>query len=415
VTQNEPNAPLLWPVIDVGGTSIRVLLVADGGEDRPRPLVRFELPTPRGLAALLRTLGDALEQASREAVDAGYRVAPTLAIGTPGRLESGPDSRRRIAPRSATNLEAFPGEMDGVDLGAEIAAALELPPSRVFWDNDAVVQGRWLIGELLRDPETAAGLAGHPVVCINPGTGLGGCVAEVEAQGDIEVFTDSHISELLLHPLELVGELDAVQVAVRSTADASTITVEARLAKEEHGQLLSSPAGKQAEDFLSGTGLSLIAGGLECCASRFLRSESCFGVAADDIDGAVLSGLLKADDDTVAFRAADFVGSLGGRALARLLSILRDGEAKKSPSFPDWSEAELDRLRGVSRFVLGGGITRTPLGQRMITDARELLSGWPDLRIFEMDCIADEAGALGAFSLIPDDLRRELEADSQQA
>jgi hypothetical protein len=412
VTQIEPNAPLLWPALDLGGTSIRVLLIADGGEDRPRPMVRVELPTPRGLTALLQALGEALERASRTAAETGHRVAPALAIGTPGRLEPGPNNRRRIAPRSATNLEAFPGEMDGVDLGAEIADALDLPRSRVFWDNDAVVQGRWLIGELLRDADSTAILLEHSVVCINPGTGLGGCVAEVDVQGGIEVFTDSHISELLLHPLELVGELDALQVAVRSTADASTIQITARLGKEEHGLLLNSPVGKQAEDFLSGTGLSLIAGGLERCAGPLIESGSCLGVPADAVDGELLSGLLEADAETVAHRAAMFMGSLGGHALARLLSILRDGTAKKSASFPAWPETELDRLRGVSRFVLGGGITRTPLGMRMIAEARGLLSGWSELRIFEMDHIADEAGALGAFSLIPEDLRRELEADA---
>jgi hypothetical protein len=400
---------LLWPAVDLGGTSIRVLLVADHGEEGPRPVVRVETPTPRGLGALVEGVRDALTEASGLALDGGHRVAPVLAIGSPGRLQAGPDGRRTIAPRSATNLEAFPGEMDGVDLAGELATALDLSRSRVFWDNDAVVQGRFMIGELLRDRDSSAELQGHAVVCINPGTGLGGCVALVSDDDTIEVFTDSHISELLLHPVELERELGPFRAVVRSTADGSHIGLEARVEKAQHGELLASPVTKQAEDFLSGTGLSLIAAGLDRCAAQLLPSGHCFAEHIEEIDGALLSALLEGGSDSTPTRVARFIGELGGLALSRLLIELRDGSAKKSPSFPDWSEPDLDRLRGVCRFVLGGGITGTPLGQYMIAEARQRLRGWPELTLFEMDEIADDAGALGAFSLIPDSLRRTIE------
>jgi len=405
VTIEDPPGSLLWPAVDVGGTSIRVLLIADGGEGPPEPVVRIEIPSRRGLGALAGALRVALMEASTIAKADGHHVAHALAIGTPGRLETGPDGRRTIAPRTAINLEAFSGEMDGVDLAGELAAALGLPRSRVFWDNDAVVQGRYLIGELLGDPTSAGGLRGQTVVCINPGTGLGGCVAEVAGDGAVEVFTDGHISELLLHPVELERDLGSFRVVVGSTADGSAVELEARGGEEEYRERLPSPAAKQAEDFLSGTGLALIATGIERCASGLL-SDGCFGTGGGPVDGVLLSELMDRGGEDTAARAARFVGDLGGLALARLLAVLRDGTARKSSTFPDWSPADVDRLRGVSRFILGGGITKTPLGQRMIAEAKNLLSDRPDLRLYEMDHIADDAGALGAFSLIPEGLRQ---------
>jgi hypothetical protein len=395
------SAEPLWPAVDVGGTTIRVVLVADRGDGGPEPVVRLEVPTPRGLDRLIEALRETLLEASKTATAEGNRVAKALAIGTPGRLEPDAAGNRVIAPRSATNLEAFPGEMDGVDLAAVLADALDLPRDRVFWDNDAVVQGRHLIGELLRDPATTGHLHGQVVVCINPGTGLGGCIAEVAGDGSIEVFTDSHISELLLHPVELERPLGGYHAAARSTPDGSTIDLDLRLRGRVSGVRLDSPVGKQAEDFLSGTGLELIAAGLEGCAAELVPSGSLFDEPEASIDGALLSELVTRGTETTAACAARFVGDLGGRALMRLLVMLRDGTAAKSPGFPDWSPADLDRLRGVSRFVLGGGITKTELGQRMITGARNTLCCWDDLQLYEMDYIADDAGALGAFSLIP--------------
>jgi hypothetical protein len=306
-------------------------------------------------------------------------VADGLAVGTPGRLQSGPGGRRTIAPSSATNLEANPGELDGVDLAGELARGLELPPDRVFWDNDAVLQGRYLIGELLRDRAAAGRIEGRVVVCINPGTGLGGCVAEVREDRSVEVFTDSHISELLLHPIEIRRDLGSLEAVVRSTPDASAAQIGVRCHDQVRQERLVSPDGKQAEDFLSGTGLVAIAVALERMARQLDSPMSCFDLVPDALDGETLSLLIEGGGDALAVRAATLVGDLGGLALARLLEALHGGTARKSPSYPDWSASDLDRVRGVSRFVFGGGITGTALGHRMITSARQRLSEWPDL------------------------------------
>jgi hypothetical protein len=399
------NPTVLWPCVDVGGTSIRVLLVADRGDQRPTAVVRRDLSTPRGLEALLASLWRVLEDASTTAHQRGYEIAEALAIGTPGRLQPAPGGRRTIAPSSATNLEAVPGELDGVDLAGELARALELSSDRVFWDNDAVLQGRYLIGELLRDPASAPRLEGRVVVCINPGTGLGGCVAEVGEDRSVEIFTDSHVSELLLHPIDIRRPLGSLHATTRSTPDASAVKIEVRRHGQVRRERLVSPNGKQAEDFISGTGLVAFAVALERTARQLDPPMSCFDLVPEAIGGETLSGLLERGGDGVAARAAALVGDLGGLALARLLQALHDGSAEKAPSFPDWSPSDLHRLRGVSRFVFGGGITGTALGHRMITGARQRLSEWSDLQLFQMNDVADDAGALGAFSLIPDSLR----------
>ncbi len=411
---SHPLRPAAWPAVDVGGTSLRVLLVEAVAEQPLRVVVRREVPTPRGLANLLDQLRLALAAASAAAAQRGLVTARFLAIGTPGRIYLGSDGQRRIAPRSATNLEAFPGEFDGVNLVAELSTALGLPSNQIFWENDAVVQGCFLISELLRRPDAAALIRGRPVVCINPGTGLGGCVAQVTSDGETRVFTDSHISELKVDPIRLAREIGGQHLRVRSTPATATIEV----AVNDRTRSIPSPAGKQAEDFISGTGVSLIASALERLGAEVNPGLSLFldpsGAIKGELKGSegistrVLSGLLTSNEPSRAAAAARFVGDLGGLGLAQLVRVLNAGQPQKCPGFPDWTPADSQRLRGVSRFVLGGGITKTALGRHMIAKARHELRHMPELVLFEMGHITADAGALGAGTR----LRRELLAVS---
>jgi hypothetical protein len=404
---------VLWPAVDLGGTTIRVMLLTEDSHGRPRQVVQTRRPTIPGLDTLISQIRDALVEARAAATAGGWHIAPVLAIGTPGRIEHWPDGSRVIAPRSATNLEAKPGELEGVDLAARLAQALSIPPDRIFWENDAVVQGRFLIAELLAETETAAQILGRKLVCINPGTGLGGCVAEVGDDGTVEVFTDSHISELGLHPLSLTGHVGPFTLTVSSTANAEAIELSAECSTSQGSHRLGSPAGKQAEDFIAGSGVALIARGLAALAAEVGRGPDLFAADANSstgIDGALISELLAAGPaSSAAVQAARLMADLGGAALARLITGLHRGELNKTPGFPDWSQEDLSRLSGVNRFVLGGGITKTPLGQQMTAHARDLLrSQVKDAVLFEMDELADDAGAIGAFFLIPDAFRAEL-------
>jgi hypothetical protein len=389
------------------------MLLAADSNDRPRLVVQTRRPTIRGLDPILSQIGDALTEATAAAAAGGWHTAPVLAIGTPGRIECRPNGSRVIAPRSATNLEAEPGELEGVDLAARLSEALSIPVDRIFWENDAVVQGRYLIAELLAETATAELILGRNLVCINPGTGLGGCVAAVADDGTVEVFTDSHISELGLHPVSLTGQVGPQTLTVTSTADAEVIELTAECGANQGCRRLSSPAGKQAEDFIAGSGVALIAQSLAALTAEVNQGADLFATGDSDsasIDGALISKLLAAGAATsTPVQAARFVANLAGVGLSRLIIGLHRGEVNKTPGFPSWSQQDLSRLSGVTRFVLGGGITKTPLGQQMIAHARDQLRNqFADALLFEMDELADEAGAIGAFFLIPPDLRTNL-------
>jgi len=402
------STKLLWPAVDLGGTSIRLLAVADT-DAGPAAVIRADVPTPKGIPAIVEALGDLLGKAASEAASRGMSMAPVLAIGSPGRIVTSSNGERAIAPRSAANLEAFTGELDGVDLADELAVGLGLEKDRVFWENDAVVQGRQLIGGLLDDPVKAEIIREQVVVCINPGTGLGGCLAEV-GPDRIEVFTDGHISELLLHPVEVKRDLGGIPTAVRSSADGAVIGIELWTDRAVATREIASPELKQAEDFLSGRGLTRIAVGVEDCRAELDAERSCFGPAAGGVEGRRISELIEGGGSDIPSQAARFIGDLGGVALARLMTLLHEGRAFKTSSFPDWSAEDRERLRGVTRFILGGGVSSTPLGRYMIAVARARLAGWPELHLLECETSAD-AGALGAFSLIPEAMRRALEAN----
>ena len=189
------------------------------------------------------------------------------------------------------------------------------------------------------------------------------------------------------------------------------IELEIRAGRSSVHDSLISPDTKQAENFIAGTGMERIANLLDALCARCSPPIPCFADEGRAVDGRMLSDLISSGSDSTAARAARFVGDLGGHALARLMTVLHDGTAVKSAPYPNWSPAEIDRIRGVTRFVLGGGISRTPLGQRIIESARERLAHWPELEIFVRDQVAD-AGALGAFSLIPPQVRRTVEGTS---
>src|SRR5262245_24956684 len=182
---------LVYPAADIGGTNLRVLMVGPNLE----VIARVHKPTPKGAAALLAALKAAIDEAAQLAGAKGYAIAPVLSIGTPGRFELDASGARVMAPRTAGNLESFPGELAGFNLQRALAETLSLDESRVFLDNDAIVQARHTILELLKDPRAAAQLYGETVVSLNPGTGLGGSVAFVGRDGKIENFTDGHLSE----------------------------------------------------------------------------------------------------------------------------------------------------------------------------------------------------------------------------
>lgn len=401
-----------WPTVDLGGTKTRVLMVTSSGaasQGDPQVKAKLSAPTPRGLDSILQQLLVLLTQASQQVAEQGIGTIPALAIGTPGRFVEH-NGQRVLAPRTATNLEAFPGELDLVNLKAALAEALSLQPEHVFVDNDAVAQGLYLISKLLQESQT---LQRHNVVCIHPGTGLGGCVAEVTAGGEVEVFTDSHISELSLHPCRHTAVLDGHRAELQTTPQGL------QLCLDEHAQDLLSPAGKQAEDIVSGSGIAMQAQALDRAFAQLGKpqpfAQGCHHLLPEGgvIDGRLLSVLVSdgADAPPTAIQAARFIAEFAGTGLFCLTHILHTGTCSKTKGFPNWSSADQERLRGVTHFVFGGGISQQPLGNLLLSRARQL---WADkgilVHFFEFEAITNQAGALGALSLVPLAKREQLES-----
>lgn len=409
---------LVWPAVDIGGTKLRVLLLAPGADGACPVVARVQRPTPRGLSRLVTAVRSAVAEAGRFAANRGLALVPALVAGTPGRYQPGPAGRRVIAPRSAMNLEATAGEFDGLDLGAALAAGLGLPIERVFIDNDAVVQGRHLIWLLLDNPALRGGLLDERVVCINPGTGLGGCVAAVAADGAIEIFTDSHVSEISLQPFSFAQQVGPVQVAVATTAAVERYAIDLVHGDRRHALTLVSPSGKQAEDLIAGTGMAAVARTLDAglaalgLGTPLLTAAQRLDPVNSAIDGKLLSAclVLQREDSLgeLASACAGFVAALAGAAMHELMQRLRAGDARKGGDFPQWSAADQARLHGVRRFVLGGGITRAPLGRTIEAVVRSAWRG-SDVEIYTLPDVTDEAGACGALTLVPAALRRQLE------
>ncbi|MFH1809772.1 MAG: hypothetical protein ABIJ09_13575 [Pseudomonadota bacterium] len=420
MTTSSTARDVVWPCVDLGGTSLRLLMVrpaarAYGGE----VVVRLEERTPRGLEGLLQALRATLQRGREQAQQLGCRVVPALALGTPGRYQRGPDGRRRIAPYSATSLEDHPGEFHDLDLLAALSQSLEMPEDCLFVDNDAVVQGLALVQQLLEGSARASYL-GERVVCINPGTGLGGCVAEVSADGEVQVFTDGHVSEISLHPLTHGGSVGELQVHLTTTADASSLWLHVDDGENTRELSLATPAGKQAEDLIAGTGVArIVAGldrllGLDAEQGPLQRAAAQLGLGPRSLGGPLVSRCLEFNPTTpeqeLARDAAIWIADLTAAALLKLMHVLRDGTPRKTPRFDTWPAADVERIRGVRRFVIGGGIARHSLGGHMVQVAQEAwASAAKEVTVHAPDQSGD-AGALGALFLVSPVRRLELEA-----
>jgi len=417
--RQHPDPPaLVWPAVDIGGTKLRVLLLAQRAAGDWQVVARVQRPTPRGLSRLVAAVRSALAEAAGFAAARGLALVPALVAGTPGRYQPGPAGRRVIGPRSAMNLEATAGEFDQLDLGAALAAGTGLPVDRVFVDNDAVVQGRYLIHALLDDPALRPALLDQRVVCINPGTGLGGCVAEVSASGAIEVFTDSHVSEISLQPFAFAQRIGSAQVTVATSVAVERFSIDVASGVRKHALTLVSPSGKQAEDLIAGTGMAAMAQALDAglaaigLGTPLLDAAQRLDPIRGAIDGKLLSACLalgpQGPPGDLAPACAGFIAALAAAALCELMQRLRSGEVRKGGDFPQWSSADRQRLCGVRRFVLGGGITREPLGRAIEAAVRAAWHG-SEVEVFTLPDLTDEAGARGALSMVPAALRLQIE------
>ncbi len=231
--------------IDIGGTKIGAGLV----NSNYQILKHTTFPSHRGIDALITTFQSAIQWASHSGFSA-------VAIATPGKL-IGP-SRGIIAPKTARNMESFPGEFDGLDLKKRLRPHMD-GTREPFLINDALAQ---LAGGILDFGLSMPSVVGY----IGPGTGLGGGCAQIQSDSRLKFLTDGHFFDIMLP---------------RDPKD------------------IWSPAGStvMSEDVISGRGFYDITGisVLECTQSSHLMTQhapliACFGRYLGQLIATIQSG-----------------------------------------------------------------------------------------------------------------------------
>lgn len=178
--------------VDVGGTKISYGLfpVDSQGEIQRHALYQNTVDAVRGPVPIAKALQHCFRDAVNWASQQGVDVLPAVSVGTPGRFV-GPN-QEIIAPKSAANLEAVPGELDNFAWVPYLASWFpDYVKMRV--KNDALSQMSAGLNHLLQCESYRGCLLGQKVAYIGPGTGLGGGFCTVDDKGCVEFFSDGHI------------------------------------------------------------------------------------------------------------------------------------------------------------------------------------------------------------------------------
>ena len=352
--------------IDIGGTKIRAGAVSLGpGGTASRIIASRHAATPRtdpaafydAIAALVREVRDEIARTHQP-------VLPLVAVAHPGRFL--PDGR--LARGTTPNLGTSPGQFDGLSPARELERRLGCP---VKAENDAVAQMRFGLDALLREPSIRPQLLGETVVYLGPGTGMGGGVARVDAQGAVTPVTDGHLFDLQVPGIG-DGTLTAEELFTGPAIAGRVAEENTRLS-----QPISPPRGGRLDEIL---------------AEPDAPSEH--RAAAERIAeefGGILAGLIRAVH--------------AGTIVKVRVERLPDGRVLRHVNEPDraWNRADQDAVRGARRFLFGGFIGfSAQLGARIRRHALERLraEGTRDVEIFQIPLDSADAGLLGVVTSV---------------
>jgi predicted NBD/HSP70 family sugar kinase len=374
-------APAYLVGVDIGGTKIKSAPVSTGASPRVADGAT-ELPTPKlSPERFYDALAASVRQVAAQAQHAGLRILPLAAVAHPGRFL--PDGT--LARGTTPNLGTRPGEFDGRAPARELER--RLGGWTVVAENDAVAQMRYGLLALLRDRAARAQLLGHRVVYLGPGTGMGGGVARIDAQGGVTPITDGHLFDLLVPHI-----------------GGGTLTAE---------EVFTGPA----------------------MARDVARANAALSEPIEPARGGTLDEILLNTQAPAAHRrAAEEIADVYGGILARIIEAVHAGRIVKvrversadgrvigrHVDEPDraWGAQDIDAVRGVTRFLFGGfmGCSRG-LGPRIRARALAELQrrGLPDAQIFQVPATSGDAGVLGIASAVPEELIRRAGAGSGAA
>lgn len=359
--------------VDIGGTKVKVgAIEVIGGRVSDHVVASRQMPTARvrpapfydAVAALIRTVWE-------DVSPLGWSVLPLIGVAHPGRLLADGTLARGTTP----NLGAVAEDFDGLHPAQELSARLS---ARVCASNDAVAQMRYGLERLLRDPALRPCVVGRTVVYLGPGTGMGGGVALVGAQGEVDVATDGQLFDL---QVQTYGD------GTRIAEELFTGPAVARLIGEANRHLdppIDPPTPERLGELLS-SGPEPLA--LHVAAARRIAQAQ----------GEVLAAIIRQIH--------------GGRIIKVRLDPQPDGAVVRHVDEPDraWPSADQAAVRGAERFLFGGSIGASPtLGRLIRMQALEELERHrlENVKIFQLPGVSADAGLLGAASSIPQSLLR---------
>jgi predicted NBD/HSP70 family sugar kinase len=183
--------------IDIGGTKIAFGAINEASNEF---IFTDQTPTPKGKEALGKTISEIIAKSSTLLTQKGFSLNSSIGIGSPGRFV-GPNNDT-LAPLSARNLEATPGEFDGLNLQSFLSDSVGKPYTLIV-RNDAIAQMAGAMQVLLNGPNADL-ILDNKVAYLGPGTGLGGGVAEVSPEGKFTFHTDGHLSNIEIND-EVIG------------------------------------------------------------------------------------------------------------------------------------------------------------------------------------------------------------------
>ncbi len=360
--------------IDVGGTKIKAGAVAPVALRRVSPLiVAREIPTPRvPPGQFYDVIAELIRAVAAQAREAGAAVLPLVALAQPGRFL--PDAT--LARGTTPNLGTAPDQYDGVAPAQELQRRLG---GTVIAENDAIAQMRFGLDALLRESGVRPHLLGQTVVYLGPGTGMGGGVARVSLEGEVQVITDGHLFDL-----QICGWGDGTQIAEELFNGPAVSRVIAEANRHLAQPIEPARAGRLSE-ILSGPDTPL--------AHRVEATR----IAAHH--GEILAALIRTIH--------------AGRIQKVRLETLPEGRTLRHVDEPDrrWPPADQAALRGASRILLGGFIgSNIPFGGLIRCRALEVLAqhGLQHIQIFQIPLGSADAGLLGVIRAIPATLLRDL-------
>jgi predicted NBD/HSP70 family sugar kinase len=359
--------------VDVGGTKIHA--VGMEAQKGPQPLVLFskqiaaERATP---TVFCDRLAHFIQDLINDGRSRGYVLDSHIGLGMPGRYVLDPQGGRVVAPGTAPNLGRTAHDFDGLDPAHELSR--RLPECSFSIHNDAVAQMRYALELLLRNEKTTEGLRGQRICYLGPGTGLGGGFAKIRSDGPVDIRTDGHVFDIVVEP--------------------SGVT----LPVEGGGHRMEIHRLGTAEELVSGKAVAALMAEVDAGLTRNGGTPlfAPLGPAGGWLLDQCLAGRVGGEAErAVALQLAHFEG----RMLGRVIEKIYRGDISKTDPRAVWPPEDIDFVRGIVTFILGGSVPRGQVGPVLRESAlAELAVRVPGVAfsLLSPPMESGHAGALGA-------------------